>query len=75
MTTVIVGGVVKQSGVTTVSDTLLAGIAAFVDAFLEPFDRDVVRAHLPAAIERRTADPNLSAEEIAAARRVSVSLR
>jgi Ser/Thr protein kinase RdoA (MazF antagonist) len=72
MTVVIVGGVVKQAGVITVSDALLAGIPAFVDAFLEPFDRDVVRDHLAAAIERRASDPNLSAEEIAAARRVTV---
>ena len=72
MTIVIVGGAVKQSGVITVSDTLLAGIAAFIDAFLEPFDREVVRAHLAAAIDRRTRDLNLSADEVAAARRVKV---
>jgi tRNA A-37 threonylcarbamoyl transferase component Bud32 len=72
MTVVIVGGVVRRAGLITVSDELLAGIPAFVDAFLEPFDRDVVRAHLAVAIERRASDPNLSAEEIAAARRVTV---
>lgn len=72
MTVVIVGGVVKQSGVITVSDSLLAAIPAFLDAFLAAFDRDVVRAHLAAAIDRRTRDPNLSVEEIAAARQVKV---
>jgi Ser/Thr protein kinase RdoA (MazF antagonist) len=72
MTVVILGGVVKRAGVLEIDDTLLAGIPAFIDAFLEPFDRAVVRARLPAAIDRRASDPNLSAAEIMAARAVRV---
>ncbi|MDQ2952071.1 MAG: hypothetical protein M3R54_07380 [Chloroflexota bacterium] len=64
-TAVIVGGALAP-------EPLAAAIRVFLDAFLAPFDRDEVRAHLVAAIARRVADPNLSAEERAAARRVRV---
>lgn len=42
--------------------TMLA-IRAFLAFYLAGFDRTVVRAHLPAAIERRMADPNVTARE------------
>ena len=53
-------------------EPIASAVPIFVDAFLAPFDRAVVREHLGAAIERRTRDPNLSAEEYAAARRVRI---
>src|SRR5687767_14378448 len=42
--------------------TMLA-IKAFLAVYLAGFDRAAVRAHLPAAIERRMADPNMTAHE------------
>ena len=42
--------------------TMLA-LRAFLRIYLAGFDRSVVRAHLPAAIERRMADPNMTAHE------------
>ena len=38
-------------------------IRAFLAVYLAAFDRVEVRAHLPAAIERRMADPNMTARE------------
>ena len=38
-------------------------ICAFLAIYLAGFDRAVVRTHLPAAIERRMADPNMTAHE------------
>jgi Ser/Thr protein kinase RdoA (MazF antagonist) len=38
-------------------------IRAFLAIYLAGFDRATVRAHLPAAIERRMADPNMTARE------------
>ncbi|HUG05764.1 MAG TPA: phosphotransferase [Candidatus Limnocylindria bacterium] len=38
-------------------------IRVFLRIYLAGFDRDAVRAHLPAAIERRMADPNMTARE------------
>jgi aminoglycoside phosphotransferase (APT) family kinase protein len=64
-TVVILGGVIAEARV-------LALVAHFVERFLASFDREAVRAHLDAAIERRARDPNLTAEEIAAARAVRV---
>ena len=64
-TVVILGGALLPA-------PLAAAIPVFLEAFLAPFDRGEVRAHLEAAIARRTADPNLSPEEHAAARRVRV---
>jgi hypothetical protein len=55
-----------------VPEPIAAAIPPFVDAFLEAFDRDQVRAHLGAAIERRVRDRNLSDAEKDAARRVRV---
>ena len=40
-----------------------------VETFLAPFDRDVVRAHIPAAIARRVADANVTDAERAVTRR------
>ena len=65
-TVVILGGVRAEPRVTAL-------VAHFIERFLAAFDRDAVRAHLDAAIERRSRDPNLTAEEIAAARAVRVS--
>jgi tRNA A-37 threonylcarbamoyl transferase component Bud32 len=42
--------------------TMLA-IRVFLAFYLAGFDRAVVREHLPAAIERRIADPNMTAHE------------
>ena len=42
--------------------TMLA-LRVFLRIYLAGFDRRVVRAHLPAAIERRMADPNMTAHE------------
>ena len=42
--------------------TMLA-IRAFLAIYLAGFDRAIVRAHLPAAIERRMADANMTAHE------------
>jgi Ser/Thr protein kinase RdoA (MazF antagonist) len=42
--------------------TMLA-LRAFLRIYLAGFDRRVVRAHLPAAIKRRMADPNMTAHE------------
>jgi hypothetical protein len=64
-TVVILGGIVADGRVTAL-------VAHFVERFLAAFDREAVRAHLGAAIERRTRDQNLTAEEIAAARAVRV---
>ena len=44
--------------------------ALFVRAFLSHFDRDEVRAHLALAVERRSADRNMSPAELAAMRRL-----
>ena len=38
-------------------------LRAFLRVYLAGFDRAVVREHLPAAIERRMADPNMTAHE------------
>jgi tRNA A-37 threonylcarbamoyl transferase component Bud32 len=38
-------------------------LRAFLAIYLAGFDRAVVREHLPAAIERRMADPNMTARE------------
>lgn len=38
-------------------------IGAFLAIYLAGFDRGVVRAHLPAAIDRRMADPNMTERE------------
>ena len=43
--------------------TTMLAIRAFLAVYLAGFDRAVVRAHLPAAIERRLADPNMTAHE------------
>jgi tRNA A-37 threonylcarbamoyl transferase component Bud32 len=43
-------------------------VRAFLEAFLEPFDRSALRRHMAAAIERRVADPNLDAREREAAK-------
>ena len=40
-----------------------------VETFLASFDRDAVRAHLPAAIARRVADANVGDAERAVTRR------
>ncbi|HUQ40911.1 MAG TPA: phosphotransferase [Candidatus Limnocylindrales bacterium] len=55
-----------------VPEPLASAAAAFVDAFLEAFDRDEVRRHLGAAIARRLADPNMTEPEREAARRVTI---
>ena len=47
-------------------------IRAFLAVYLAGFDRDTVRTHLPAAIERRMADPNMTAQERELIPRVSV---
>jgi tRNA A-37 threonylcarbamoyl transferase component Bud32 len=64
-TAVILGGAI-------VPVPLASAVPLFLSAFLEPFDRAAVRAHLDAAIARRVADPNLTDEERDAARRVRV---
>jgi Ser/Thr protein kinase RdoA (MazF antagonist) len=38
-------------------------LRAFLGAYLAGFDRAAVRAHLPAAIERRLTDPNMTSRE------------
>ena len=38
-------------------------LRAFLAVYLAGFDRAVVREHLPAAIARRMADPNMTARE------------
>lgn len=38
-------------------------LRAFLRVYLAGFDRAVVRGHLPAAIQRRLADPNVTARE------------
>jgi tRNA A-37 threonylcarbamoyl transferase component Bud32 len=43
--------------------TTKLAISAFLRVYLAGFDRETVRAHLPAAIERRMADPNMTARE------------
>ena len=43
--------------------TTMLLVRAFLAIYLTGFDRAVVRAHLPAAIERRMADPNMTARE------------
>ena len=65
MTLVIVKGVVLP-------EPLPALARHFAEIYLASFDRDVVRAHLPMAIARRTRDPNLSAAEQQAAREITV---
>lgn len=42
--------------------TMLA-LRVFLRIYLAGFDRNILRAHLPAAIERRMADPNMTARE------------
>lgn len=42
---------------------LRTAIRAFLAIYLASFDRAAVRAHLPAAIARRMADPNVTARE------------
>lgn len=55
------------------ADERLIGIVDhFVEVFVAAFDRDTVRAHLPAALARRTADPNVSAAERDALRGMSL---
>jgi tRNA A-37 threonylcarbamoyl transferase component Bud32 len=44
----------------------------FVETFVAAFDRDVVRAHLPGAIARRVADPNVTDAEREVTRQSSV---
>ena len=56
-----------------VPEPIAAAVPVFVDAFLARFDRGEVRAHLDAAIARRTRDVNLTEEEKDAARRVTIS--
>jgi len=56
-----------------VPEPIAAAVPVFVDAFLARFDRGEVRAHLAAAITRRTQDVNLTEEEKDAARRVTIS--
>jgi tRNA A-37 threonylcarbamoyl transferase component Bud32 len=46
-----------------VSLQLRVAIRAFLAVYLAGFDRAAVRAHLPAAIERRMTDPNMTARE------------
>jgi tRNA A-37 threonylcarbamoyl transferase component Bud32 len=65
MTVVIVKGVLLPEPLPTLA-------RHFAEIYLASFDRDVVRAHLPMAIARRTGDPNLSAAEHQAAREVTV---
>jgi hypothetical protein len=55
-----------------VPEPISAAVPIFVDAFLETFDRDAVRAHLEAAIARRVRDVNLTQPERDAARRVTI---
>jgi len=43
--------------------TTMLAVRAFLAIYLAGFDRAVVRTHLPAAIERRMADPNMTAHE------------
>jgi Ser/Thr protein kinase RdoA (MazF antagonist) len=43
--------------------TTRLALRAFLAVYLAGFDRAVVRAHLPAAIDRRMADPNMTAHE------------
>jgi Ser/Thr protein kinase RdoA (MazF antagonist) len=38
-------------------------LRAFLAIYLAGFDRAAIRAHLPAAIERRMSDPNMTARE------------
>ena len=64
-TAVIIGGAI-------VAAPLAEAVPRFLDAFLEPFDRSIVREHLGAAIARRIADPNLTPDERDAAERVRV---
>jgi hypothetical protein len=47
-------------------------VHSFVEMFVSHFDRDAVRAHLPAAIERRVADRNVTDLERAAVRAASL---
>ena len=43
--------------------TTMLALRAFLTIYIAGFDRDVVRAHLPAAIARRMEDPNMTAHE------------
>lgn len=65
LTVVIIAGVLLPDPMPTLA-------RHFVEVYLAAFDRAAVRAHLPAAIERRVRDPNLSDDERAAARDVTV---
>ena len=56
-----------------VPEPIAAAVPVFVEAFLARFERGEVRAHLDAAIARRTRDVNLTEEEKDAARRVTIS--
>lgn len=49
-------------------EDLIDIVDRFVDVFLEAFDRDAVRAHLDAAIDRRVSDENVTDPERAAVR-------
>ena len=49
-------------------EDLIDIVERFVDVFLEAFDRDAVRAHLDAAIDRRVSDKNVTDPERAAVR-------
>jgi tRNA A-37 threonylcarbamoyl transferase component Bud32 len=55
-----------------VPEPIATAVPLFVEAFLERFDLDEVRAHIGAAIERRVRDVNLSGAEKDAARRVRI---
>jgi tRNA A-37 threonylcarbamoyl transferase component Bud32 len=55
-----------------VPEPIASAVPLFVEAFLASFDRLAVRAHLAAAIARRTQDVNLTEEEKVAARRVTI---
>lgn len=43
--------------------TTMLAVRVFLAVYLAGFDRAIVRAHLRAAIERRMADPNMTAHE------------
>lgn len=64
-TFVILAGAVAERPVRTLAQQ-------FAEAFIAAFDRDVVRAHLEDAIDRRVNDANLTDDEREAARRVTL---
>ena len=55
-----------------VPEPIASAVPLFVEAFLAPFDRLAVRAHLAAAIARRIQDVNLTEKEKHAASRVRI---